>query len=615
MCRKQTVLAENASPLFTAAPLLCFAALAVATALVPSFALGMSFSRIGDLLVIGGLLALARTVLALASLDDGTAAGGVAARQAMTLALCAEPALLFVMLALGLAAGTTNVDLIAGLQQAGMVQPFAAIVLAAAALGLIALVQRDAGMPEAAGFGGSGLALLRMAEALRLLLWLDLIGALFVPVGMASAQDFPAGWAVGLLSWIGRLGLSIGRAGRAARRRRPAAVAPGAGAAGRCPAVRGACRPAGAGPVEAGVMVLADSAAGVALALSFGLLWQGRLAGMLTVLALQSAVVALAAAGQGEWPLALAELGWGAVGLPWLLSRTPDLSGRFAAGGAAMLAAAAALAAVALPLGGFGPGLAVVLLGVLFVAIRPGASMLVAGLASLQNGAALTGLACGSHGMALLTAPLLPAVALVGIWLRAELVLPQLVLPVTADEGRGASTPVTVGEGRPSTTSVRCTSQSRGWRAFARHDVGGMAWPLADFSACLLLLLLSCALPWFGHLPGPWRIDPLGILAAILVSFVAALAALAVARSRRRPAGGCIVTAGALLAVLAGLPASGLDRSGHRRSRRGRRRAAAPPAPRRARPGFRAVRQPDAAGRSACRPVPRCWSASPASAP
>lgn len=210
LCRKQTVLAENASALFTAAPLLCFAALAVATALVPSFALGMSFSRIGDLLVIGGLLALARTVLALASLDDGTAAGGVAARQAMTLALCAEPALLFVMLALGLAAGTTNVDLIAGLQQAGMVQPFAASVLAAAALGLIALVQRDAGMPEAAAFGGSGLALLRMAEALRLLLWLDLIGALFIPVGMASAQDFPAGWAVGLLSWIGRLGLSIG---------------------------------------------------------------------------------------------------------------------------------------------------------------------------------------------------------------------------------------------------------------------------------------------------------------------------------------------------------------------------------------------------------------------
>ena len=210
LCRKQAVLAENASPLFTAAPLLCFAALETAAALVPSFALGMGFARFGDLLVIGGLLALARTVLALAALDDGNAAGGVAARQAMTLALCAEPALLLAMLALGLAAGTTNVDLLAGLQQARMVQPFAAIVLAASALGLVGLVQRDAGMPEAAGFGGSGLALLRMAEALRLLLWVDLIGAVFVPVGMASAQDFPVGWAIGLLSWIVRLGVGIG---------------------------------------------------------------------------------------------------------------------------------------------------------------------------------------------------------------------------------------------------------------------------------------------------------------------------------------------------------------------------------------------------------------------
>ena len=210
LCRKQAVLAENASPLFTAAPLLCVAALAVAAALVPSFATGMLFARFGDLLAVGGLLALARTVLALAALDDGTAAGGLAARQAMTLAVCAEPALLLVMLALGLAAGTTNVDLIAGLQQVRMVQPLAAVVLAAAAMGLFALVQRDAGMPEAAGFSGPGLALLRMAEALRLLLWLDLIGALFVPVGMASAQDFPVGWAIGLLGWAGRLGLSIG---------------------------------------------------------------------------------------------------------------------------------------------------------------------------------------------------------------------------------------------------------------------------------------------------------------------------------------------------------------------------------------------------------------------
>jgi len=227
--RKQPVQAESASPLFAAAPPLCFAALAVAAALVPSFALGMSFASLGDLLVIGGLLALARAMLALAALDEGSAAGALAARRGVTLAVYGEAALLLAVLALGLAAGTTNVDLIAGLTRAGMLQPPAAAALAAAALATLAVVQLDAGMPEAACFSASGLALLRMAEGLRLLVWIDLVGVLFVPAGMMSAQDFPSGWLTGLFAWGVRLVLAIAvlaglrvTAGRLALRRMPA---------------------------------------------------------------------------------------------------------------------------------------------------------------------------------------------------------------------------------------------------------------------------------------------------------------------------------------------------------------------------------------------------------
>lgn len=227
--RKQPVLAESASPLTTAAPPLCLGALVAAATLVPSFVLGMTFAPFADLLVIGGLLALARTVLALAALDEGTAGGGLAARQAMTLALCGDTALLLAVLAFGLAAGTTNLDLIADLTQAGMLRPASAAALAAGALVVLAVVQRDAGMPEAAAFSASGLALLRMAEALRLLVWIDLIGALIVPAGMMSAQDFPTGWLVGLLGWVVRLAVALGllaglrvAAGRLAWRRVPA---------------------------------------------------------------------------------------------------------------------------------------------------------------------------------------------------------------------------------------------------------------------------------------------------------------------------------------------------------------------------------------------------------
>lgn len=208
--RKQPVLAESASRVSDLAPLVCFGVLALAAVLVPSFALGMSFAPLADLLVIAGLLGLARVVLALAALDEGTASGGIAARQAMTLGLGGELALLLAVLALGLAAGTTNLDLIAASTQAGLLQPQAAIALAAGALAVLALVQHDAGMPEAAGFGGSGLALLRMAEALRLLVWIDLIGAVFVPAGMVPAQDFPGGWVLGLLGWAVRLAVGLG---------------------------------------------------------------------------------------------------------------------------------------------------------------------------------------------------------------------------------------------------------------------------------------------------------------------------------------------------------------------------------------------------------------------
>lgn len=207
---KQPVLAQSASPLSGAAPLVCFGALALAATLVPSFTLGMSFAPFADLLVIAGLLALARTVLALAALDDGTAGGAIAACQSMVLALGGEAALLLVVLALGLAAGGTNLDLIVGAAQAGLMHPSAAIAIAVSALAVLAVVQRDVGMPEAACFSASGLALLRLAEALRLLLWIDLIGAVLVPFGMASAGDFPVGWGIGLVTWAGRLALALG---------------------------------------------------------------------------------------------------------------------------------------------------------------------------------------------------------------------------------------------------------------------------------------------------------------------------------------------------------------------------------------------------------------------
>jgi formate hydrogenlyase subunit 4 len=200
LARKQPALAENASPLFRTAPLACVAATGVAAALVPSFTLGMAFAPLDDLLVLFGLLAFGRVALALAALDAGTAPAGLAAARTAWLACLAEPGVLLVILALGLLGGTTNLDLLIGQQQQGMLQPQAAAALAAAALVALALAG-SATTGQTAEFSGGDLALVDLAEALRRLVWFDLIGALFLPLGMAEPGARPLGWLVGLLAW------------------------------------------------------------------------------------------------------------------------------------------------------------------------------------------------------------------------------------------------------------------------------------------------------------------------------------------------------------------------------------------------------------------------------
>ena len=91
--------------------------------------------------------------------------------------------------------------------------------------------------------GGRDLALIEAADALRLLVWFNLIGAMFLPFGMARSDAGPVAWAAGIITWLARTLLFAAVAGAAACGAWPnRAGARGAGA--RC---RGAARPAGRG--------------------------------------------------------------------------------------------------------------------------------------------------------------------------------------------------------------------------------------------------------------------------------------------------------------------------------------------------------------------------------
>lgn len=207
LARKQPVVTENASPVFAAGVLTDFAASLAAAALVPSFALGMTTAPASDLLVLAGLLALARAALALAAMDAGTAAAGRGASRAMTRAVLAEPALLLVIFALALASGGSDLDAMATLAARGAIGFDAARGLALTALAIVAtaMTRRDAAL--LAECSGRHLALLDWAAALRLLLVLSLAVAVFVPFGAAAAAGLPLLWPLGLLAWAAKIGV------------------------------------------------------------------------------------------------------------------------------------------------------------------------------------------------------------------------------------------------------------------------------------------------------------------------------------------------------------------------------------------------------------------------
>jgi formate hydrogenlyase subunit 4 len=221
LLRKRPVLAENASVVSEAAPYAGFAACLLAVALVPSFARGMALAPLGDLVLLAGLLALARVALALAGMDVGTAFGGLGAAREMSFAAFAEPALLLCVLTFAILAGTTNLDAIAVAMRDGGLGLRVSLALAAVAMVAVAVAE-NARIPvdnpathleltmvhEAMLLESSGrhLALWEAQSALRLTLWLALLLAVFLPFGTAPAGSGPLAWVAGLLAWLLKMG-------------------------------------------------------------------------------------------------------------------------------------------------------------------------------------------------------------------------------------------------------------------------------------------------------------------------------------------------------------------------------------------------------------------------
>ncbi len=222
LLRKRPVLAENASWISELAPYAGLAATLLAAALVPSFTHGMALAPTADLLLVAGLLALARVALALAGMDVGTAFGGLGAAREMSFAAFAEPALVLSVLTLAILAGTTNLDGVGAAMRDGGLGLRVSLLLALMALSAVAVAE-NARIPvdnpathleltmvhEAMLLESSGrhLALWEMQAALRLTLWLALLASVFLPFGTAPAGSGPVGWGIGMAAWGLKMGV------------------------------------------------------------------------------------------------------------------------------------------------------------------------------------------------------------------------------------------------------------------------------------------------------------------------------------------------------------------------------------------------------------------------
>jgi formate hydrogenlyase subunit 4 len=222
LLRKEVVLAENASWLFRSAPYLIFATTWVAAALIPTFATGLLFSWSADLIVIIALLGAARFALALAGMDVGTSFGGIGSSREVMIATLAEPALMMIVFTLALVAGSSQLSTIADYMLSANVGLRVSLGLALIALMMVAIAENgrvpvdnpathlELTMVHEAmilEYSGRHLAVLELASQVKLLLYLSLIGCVFAPWGLATAEAGPAAYAVGALAYVGKLAL------------------------------------------------------------------------------------------------------------------------------------------------------------------------------------------------------------------------------------------------------------------------------------------------------------------------------------------------------------------------------------------------------------------------
>jgi len=202
---KESVAPRGTSEVFRRAPLVLVATTLVVAVVVPFVTTESALDPVADLFAVVALLAAGTVALALAGLDTGTAFGGMGASREMTIIALVEPTLLVAIFALSVPVGSTNLAAIVSStlhDPARVISP--ASLLAAVAL-VVVIVAETGRLPvdnpsthleltmvhEAMvlEYAGPDLALVELASAMRLSVFLGLLANLFLPWGIATTAN------------------------------------------------------------------------------------------------------------------------------------------------------------------------------------------------------------------------------------------------------------------------------------------------------------------------------------------------------------------------------------------------------------------------------------------
>ena len=217
---KQRMRPRESSWVFGAGPVVLVATVVAVTAVSPLVTTTPPLGQSSDFFAVVFVLLLGSVLVALSALDTGTAFGGMGSSRSMTIGALCEPALLVAILAMAIAARTSNLP---ALVRIGLTHPAViaspARILALSSF-LVVILAESGRLPvdnpsthleltmihEAMvlEYSGADLGLIILGESMRLVFLLGLLVNLLVPWGVADRSG-ALFFGVGLLALVAKV--------------------------------------------------------------------------------------------------------------------------------------------------------------------------------------------------------------------------------------------------------------------------------------------------------------------------------------------------------------------------------------------------------------------------